>query len=77
MVSPATIPSRLKNSTKGSTTASRRLCGANASSLTSLIVKVVTMPTSMKAPVTQNTTDQGSWSARIKAREPGTRPERR
>lgn len=71
------IPSRLKNSTKGSITASRKVCGANASSLTSLIVKVVTMPMSMKAPVTQNTTVQGRWSARIKASDPGTKPDKR
>ena len=77
MASPAMMPSRLKNSTKGLITASRKVCGANASSLTSLMVKVVTMPTSMKAPVTQNTTVQGWKSARINAREPGTRPERR
>ena len=78
MASPALMPpSRLKNSTNGSITAARKLCGASASSLTSFMVKVVTMPTSMKAPVTQNTTVQGWKSARINARDPGTRPERR
>ena len=77
MASPAITPSRLKNSTNGSITAERRVCGANASSLTSLMVRVVTIPTSMKAPVTQNTTGQGWKSARINAKEPGTKPERR
>ena len=40
-------PRRLKNSRNGSTTASRKVRGANASSLTSGISSVVAMPTTM------------------------------
>ena len=53
MASPAATPPRAKNSRNGSITASRMLRGASASSLTSRITSEVTMPTAMKAPVTQ------------------------
>ena len=68
IASPAAIPSRLKNSTKGSITASRKVCGAN-----SVVTRLLDQQRGHDADQhegrrsIQNATDQGTWSARIRS----------
>ena len=65
-------PSRWKNSLKGSMTAIRNVWGSSPGLDDSLIISVVTKPTSIKTAILRCATDQGKKPAKIIANDPGT-----